>query len=137
LNPLSEENKILLQLNSTRATMKNLSKIKSFIVPLAIVLAIGVLIIIFLFTQSSSGGYYAIQLNDGEIWYGKIVSNDENFLTLDEIYHFHGENFSQLVDHDPRFQEPKQFNQDYIVSVEALAVDSPVLKAIKGHEGEH
>ncbi len=80
--------------------------------------------------------YFAIELANGETWYGQIASENSESITLSHVYHFHDNNSTQLVTHDDRLDLPKIITRDEIFSLATLSESSPVLKAIRKYESK-
>ncbi|MFH0834291.1 MAG: hypothetical protein V2A63_02795 [Patescibacteria group bacterium] len=80
--------------------------------------------------------YFAVELTDGDTWYGQIANEDENKIILDHVYHFHDNNLKQLVSHSDRFNPPKEIQRSEIISFTLLGESSPVLKAIRKFESK-
>jgi len=108
------------------------TKIAKILVPVAVVLLVAAAAVLF-FTHSEFGSdkYYSVELDNGEIWYGKILASTPEFISLTEVYHFHGDNYTQLISHDPKLRSPKQINRERVISIEALKEGNPVLDAIE------
>lgn len=80
--------------------------------------------------------YFAIELTDGETWYGEIASENAESITLSNVYHFHDNNSTQLVSHDNRLNPPKIITRSEIFSLATLSESNPVLKAIRKYESK-
>ncbi|MFA6458086.1 MAG: hypothetical protein WCV72_01700 [Patescibacteria group bacterium] len=80
--------------------------------------------------------YVAVELADGETWYGQIASENAESITLSHVYHFHDNNSTQLISHDDRLDPPKTITRSEIFSLATLSESSPVLKAIRKYESK-
>lgn len=78
--------------------------------------------------------YYAVELLNGEVWYGQIADESEELIVLDPVYHFHGDDHTQLVNQDTKRNPPKEIGRNDIFSIGMLSEGSPILKAIRKFE---
>ena len=101
-----------------------------------VLVIIGCLILCFGKNLFSPPDYFAVELTDGDVWYGQVTSEDENKIILDHVYHFHNNNLKQLVSHSDRFNPPKEIPRNEIISLTLLSESSSVLKAIRKFESK-
>lgn len=80
--------------------------------------------------------YYAVELINGDTWYGQITNEDKEAIALNHVYHFHDNNTTQLVSHDDRLNPSKVITRNEIFSIAVLSESSPVLKAIRKYESK-
>ncbi|MFH0776453.1 MAG: hypothetical protein V1936_02470 [Patescibacteria group bacterium] len=119
--------------------MPKVTQLKRASWTLAVLLVITILISVFWYFNLfhklfGAKDFYAVRLVDDETWYGQIMSEDETAITLDHVYHFHDNNFSQLISHDTKRNPPKKIPRQEIISLEILGEQSPILKAIRDYE---
>lgn len=82
--------------------------------------------------EISEEKYYAITLDNGDKYYGKIAEADSNFVTLKDVYYPHPDSSHKLIARNSEIHSPSNMNinREKLISIEALRNDSAVFKAI-------
>ena len=84
-----------------------------------------------------SSAYQVVQLDTGEVYFAKIIKNNNSFITLADIYYFYEDDHSKLVKHGNEAHEPKDeifISCDRVVFSEALREDGKIMRAIQKYQ---
>ncbi len=101
----------------------------------------------------NNAAWQAVFLSDGQVYFGKVVSEDEREVIMQNIYYLQtpgslqqgGDNLNKqkgeisLIKLGGEIHGPKdemRINRDQILFIEDLKADSQVVEAIKRHEGK-
>lgn len=92
------------------------------------------------FSVSSSGEYQAVFLDNGQVYFGKLESTREDFVTLTDVFYLQAG--SSMIDqtanlaltklgneaHGP--EDKMEINVDHVLFIEDMKADSKVVQAI-------
>jgi hypothetical protein len=83
---------------------------------------------------NESQEYQAIHLNTGRIFFGKVSENNENFITIEDVFYFLDESEKKLV---KRNQDSLSIKKSHVANTEILNNENAVLKAIHNYKNKN
>ena len=82
------------------------------------------------------GTFQAVHLDTGEIYFGKIVSADNDLVVLTDVFYFLDDTKTKLVKRGKEAHSPTDafsINNSHVLATENLDADSAVVKAIQNY----